>query len=171
MSLKHTQHFREEAFTSLKKHRYQHAVVVLNQALQVCPDDFQSLYYRGLCWFRQKEFQKAIKDCTETLWIYPIHSSAYVLRGTSRFCLGFIQEAIDDYETALGIDSTSAFAYQQRSYVRAYLKDFDGANRDMEQAIRLFSAQRHPELTQFLPFSEDMPQDLVNGSISDISPT
>lgn len=170
MSIQSAQHLREEACANLQQQNYKQAIETLDLALQINSNDFQSLYCRGLCWFKQGEFQKAIEDFTGTLWIYPIHALAYVLRGTSRFCLGFVQEAVEDYETALEIDSACAFAYQQRSCIRAHLKDFEGAKRDMEKSIWLFSEQGHTKPPHFCSFPQSLAQKSAQGSLLDISP-
>jgi tetratricopeptide (TPR) repeat protein len=170
VSIQSAQHLWEEACANLQQQNYQQAIETLNLVLQANPNDFQSLYCRGLCWFKQKEFQQAIEDFIGALWIDPIYTLAYVLRGASRFYLGFIQEAVEDYETALEIDSACAWAYQQRSCVRAHLKDFEGAQRDIEKAVWLFSEQGHTELPQFLPFPQDIAQKLAKDSILDITP-
>lgn len=136
-----TQRLRDQAFAELQRHHYQKAIRDLDHLLKINSNDYQDLCCRGLCWFNQKAFAKAVDDFTEVLWIYPIHTLAYVIRGTSQFYVSFVQEAIEDYEIALEIDSTSNVAYQQRSCVLAHLNDFEGDNRDMKQAIHLFELQ------------------------------
>jgi tetratricopeptide (TPR) repeat protein len=94
---------------------------------------------RGLMRFLKRNFDGAIKDCTEGLKINPRLAGAYIYRGISRSAKKEFDAALSDLNRALTIDPRNTDALNNRGLVYTEIGDFDKAISDLDQAIKLNS--------------------------------
>ena len=119
-----------------KKGNTNNAIVYLNEAIEIEPNDARFYISRGT--FRGKEnYEDAIEDYTKAIEIEPNNVFAYRLRGDSKCKLGDYQGAIDDYTKAIEIEPKKAYLYNYRSESKRKLGDNEGADEDDKKADKL----------------------------------
>lgn len=71
-----------------------------------------------------------------------------IQQGVDKHGEGDYEGAIEDYTKALQSNPNDALAYFSRAAARDELKDYQGAIKDLQQAVKLVSVQRDPLLYQ-----------------------
>lgn len=100
-------------------------------------DDAKNAWEKGNAAFRQKHFDEAITDFTETIRIDPSLFMAYYGRGNSYLGKGDLDRAMADFSEAIRLKPDAALGYFFRAGVFKRKADFDRAITDYIESIRL----------------------------------
>ncbi len=92
---------------------------------------------RGLAYFDQRRYAKAIADYDEALRLDPEYAVAYQNRGQAHLRMGAYPKAIADFSHALELRPNHVPTLLGRGAARHGKKDYDGAVADYTDAIRL----------------------------------
>lgn len=121
--------------TQLNLKKYNEALVLLNQSLQIYSDSAvyacRSKVYLGL-----SNADSAMLDITKAMELAPNNSGYYHVRGTMNFAAGDNQAAFDDFSKCIALNP-SAGAYYNRALVSEALAQQNSAMFDYNQVIRL----------------------------------
>ena len=101
------------------------------------PDDFETLFRRGVALSDIGEYRTAIGDFEHVLRLQPGNAEAYYLRGNAQNQLGNQANALADYNMALRLNADLLPAYVARAAVHMALGNRAAATADYESARRL----------------------------------
>jgi tetratricopeptide (TPR) repeat protein len=97
-----------------------------NEALKLAPNFAEAYLDRGYAYYRLREYDRGIADCTKVISLEPDNKVAYTYRGlmwarkvTSRRDMDTINKAIADFEKAIQIDPDFAPAIKEYARFRA----------------------------------------------------
>ena len=95
-------------------------------------DFFNSCFAR----YKQKDWDRAIADCSKAIELDPQLRDSYLMRGTIlRDAKGNLDGAIADFDKAIRLDPTLAETYRLRAWTRYKQNDLDGAIADLSTVI------------------------------------
>lgn len=97
----------------------------------------QEWFGKGYKAYENKEYEKAIADCTEAIRLKPDYAEAFNCRGGAKHYLGKYAEAIGDYDQAIRLKPDHAEAFYNRGLAKNKLGKYTEAIADHDQAIRL----------------------------------
>ena len=120
-----------------KKGNTNNALIYLNEAIEIDPDDARFYISRGT--FKEND-KDSVEDYTKAIEIDPNNVFAYRLRADSKCKLGDNEGAIDDYTKAIEIfpnKHKKAYLYNYRASAKRKLGDNEGADRDDKKADKL----------------------------------
>ncbi|MBC8171437.1 MAG: tetratricopeptide repeat protein [Anaerolineae bacterium] len=107
---------------------------------------------RGLKHFKEHDFDAAIAQFTEAIWLRPRLAKMYVYRATCRIMKQDYEEALFDADEALRLEPNNARAYSERGVAHYWQRNFDQAIRDFNKAIQLDPKLRKPLSSQLAEF-------------------
>lgn len=110
---------------------------VLNR--QMNGDDPDFYITRAKTLNEQKNYEAAIRECTEVLRLHPKNIDTYNNRGNAYYELKQYDQAIADYNKAIALDPKFAEAYNNRGNAYHALKQYDQAKADYQKALSLLS--------------------------------
>jgi tetratricopeptide (TPR) repeat protein len=93
--------------------------------------------FKGLAYFYQDRFQKALAAANLALQISPQYKRAYNTRGGIYFGWGQNDQALADYNRALKIDPDYSGAYYNRGCVYLRTKQYRRALADFDRALKI----------------------------------
>jgi tetratricopeptide (TPR) repeat protein len=103
---------------------------------QIDPDA-KYLYDLALERFSKKNYEGAINQFTQALFIKPNYDAAYICRGIAKSNIGDKQGAIEDYTKAIDINPRNADAYLSRAADYIDLDQIDQGINDCTEAIHI----------------------------------
>jgi serine/threonine protein kinase len=92
---------------------------------------------RGRAWLAKKDYDRAIKDFNEAVYLDPKCASAYHYRGRVWYAKQDDDLAIKDFDQAIRLDLKDMFAYYYRGMAWYAKKDYEKANQDFNEVLRL----------------------------------
>lgn len=104
---------------------------------QIDPDA-KELYELALERFSNKNYEGAINQFTQALFIKPNYDDAYISRGIAKSNIGDKEGAIEDYTKAIEISPRNADAYISRAADYMDLGQIDKAIVDCSEAIHIY---------------------------------
>lgn len=107
---------------------------------------------RGLKYFKQHNYDAAIQQFTEVIWLQPRLAKMYVYRATCRIMKQDYEEALFDANEAIRLEPNNARAYSERGVAYYWLRNFDQAIKDFNKAIHLDPKLRKPLSSQLAEF-------------------
>lgn len=93
----------KESQEYFQKKQWQEALICLQEALEIEPDNYQCLKWQGFVFFNLKEWEKALQCFDKALEIKSTNYHIWTYRGRVLHCLGRFQEAIASYDRVLSI--------------------------------------------------------------------
>ncbi len=90
------------------------ALDFLTEAIRIDPKFVAAYINRGVVYYDQGQYQRAIQDYDQVIRLDPGVSVAYSNRGAAYNALGRQQRAIEDYNQAIRLDPDNAVAYNNR---------------------------------------------------------
>jgi tetratricopeptide (TPR) repeat protein len=111
------------------------AIIELDAALRLVPEDTEALSERAKSFFDKGEHAKAAADLSTLIRIKPDNADHYVYRGLMLTNLGRFDEAIADLDRAIQLEPR-ANAYFVRSLAYADRDEHDRARADFAEALR-----------------------------------
>jgi DnaJ family protein C protein 7 len=153
---------KEEGNAHFKSGRYQQAVDVYTQALEVDPlnkgTNSKILQNRALCYSRLKDYKPAIADCTRALELDPSYTKARKTRAKALGESGDWEEAAREYksiqeanpsEPGIAQDIRNAELELKKSKRKDYYKilgiEKDASETEIKKAYRKLAIVHHPD--------------------------
>ncbi len=128
----------QEAETARQAKRYEEAIRLYTQAIQINQQYALAYHNRGLAYYELRQFGKAIADYSRAIEISPKAATYYINRGNVYHNeLKQYEKALADYTKAIELEPTDAFAYNHRGNTYCALKQYSNALNDLNLAIRL----------------------------------
>ena len=104
--------------------------------LDSSPNSAKNFLNSCLVRYQQKDWDRAIADCSKAIELDPQARDSYLMRGMIlRDIKGNLDGAIADFDKAIKVDPTFAMAYSSRAWVRYKRNDLDGAIADQSVVI------------------------------------
>ncbi|MBL8780772.1 MAG: tetratricopeptide repeat protein [Alphaproteobacteria bacterium] len=123
--------YYNRANTLMQKSEYKKAIDDYTQALQLTPEDANSLHER--CWARAVlniDLEDALSDCNESLRLQPNDAETLGGRAFVYLRLGFFRTAVIDYDAALKLKPQDALLMFARGTAKTRAGDDDGGKAD-----------------------------------------
>ncbi len=98
---------------------------------------YDALYNRGIAYFRELKYEKAVEDFSAAVRGKPNFFQAFSNRGLAKSKMKKYEEAVSDFNKAIMINAKDALVYNNRGYAREQLGRDDDALSDYEKAIQL----------------------------------
>ncbi len=133
--------YAKEGEQSFDQQRYSDAISQFSNALRVTPpvkdkSKTSMIYaFRGMSYFIEHEYEKALADFDEALELLPFNVYALYGRGMARTTLHDVKGAIEDFDEAIRLDSDYAHAYVERGRQYLVLGKHQKAIEDFSLAI------------------------------------
>ncbi len=117
------------------------AIDDFSNALKYSPNDANAYYNRGSIFYEQKRFKKAKTDFINAIRYIDSSSDickcVYALLGDSYYDLNKDKDAIEAYDKAIRTDPTDSVALYNRALAKRFIKDYNGALKDLNQVITM----------------------------------
>ena len=108
--------------------------LIIDQALELDPNDADAYIGRGWAYSKLKEYQQAIADFDHGLKLDPDKTFAYEGRGWVYYSLKEYQQASADFDRLVEI---TAWGYVSRGNFYSQLKEYQRAIADFDRALKL----------------------------------
>jgi len=120
---------------SIKKGNFDQAILDINKAIELNPNDAMAYEIRGSAYQQGKgNYDQAILDFSKAIELNPNDAGAYEIRGSAYQGKGNHDQAILDYTKAIEIDPHYAGFYAARGASYYMAKDYDKAWTDVHKA-------------------------------------
>ncbi|MDD5595560.1 MAG: tetratricopeptide repeat protein [Candidatus Omnitrophica bacterium] len=119
------------------QHKENRAMLDLNKALQLNPNDARGFNVRGLFSAYKGNYDQAISDFSRAIEIDHNFSNAYINRGLAYFQKGNYEQAVSDYTKAIDLNPNYANAYINRGITYDKKESYDQAISDYTKALEL----------------------------------
>ncbi len=115
------------------------AIELLSACIEKDPYYQQAFYHRGIAYFKNEDYEKALADFNKAQELNPDLSILWMYKGFTYRNMGQIDEAISSFSNYISKNptDTSAYSYILRGKMKYELGDFQGAVADYDLAIRL----------------------------------
>ena len=131
-----------------RQRQYNESIYHFTKALELIPKNgkkrkFNVLMWRGNAFQQNKEFDNAIEDYSDAIYIIPNHGDIkhiYLNRAWSWINKGDYDKAIKDFSNAISIDPEFDASYYGRAYVWYKKADLQRAIIDAKEAVKLSPA-------------------------------
>lgn len=124
-----------------EEQKYEAAIVQFSDLVNNFDADWRVFHYRGDCYFKIGENEKAIPDLTKAIEMNDENAQARLLRSFANKKEDHHQAAIDDFNWLLETEglkeSDQVFILKERAFEKKELKDMAGAKADMEAVLKL----------------------------------
>lgn len=127
----------EEGLAHHKARRFEQALKVFEQAIQLDPGYARPYRSRGDVLYDLKRYEEALGAYEQAIHLDPNHTRIHRNRGDILFRLKRYEEALAAYDYATKLDSTSASAFTNKGNALSRLTHYQEAIAAYEQAIRL----------------------------------
>jgi tetratricopeptide (TPR) repeat protein len=121
---------------------FNHAMADFDEAIRIgnfANNHDRSVIFMNRCAAlnRNKNYARAIEDCTEAISAEKTNAKAYSDRGNSYYGSGDVDRAMADFDEAIRLDPALAIAYSNRGLVYARKSDKVRAIADYDRAIQV----------------------------------
>ncbi len=113
------------------------AIEDFNQAIQLKPNDFGSIYQRGEIYLRLGNGEKALADFDASVKLNPGDAWARMARAQARRVTGDLAGSIEDCDEAIRLKPGIWFYHLQRGFTYQAREDWRRAVADFDKAIEL----------------------------------
>ena len=127
----------EEATRFLDNGKYEDAIKLCNEALELNSDNELAYLRRGTAYYYLKQYELAISDYNKAIELNPNFAMAYNNRGFTYGNLGQYERAIQEFNKSIQLNPNNDLAYINRGLAYANLGNFKQAIADVTKAIQL----------------------------------
>ena len=117
--------------------KYQDAIKIYNEAMQLNANDYKVYFYRGNAYSQLREYRQAINDYTKSISLNPQNDWAYNNRGVAYVDIGDYKRALLNYNRAIQLNPKFDMAYYNRGIAHFHLRDYNRAIANYTKAIEL----------------------------------
>ena len=119
----------------LKQERYQAAIEVFNELIDLDPDNPDAYKNRGVAFMKLSEYDLAIQDFEKTKQMMPDLKGLHSNLGVAWYYKGEYEKAIASYNSEIDLSPDSYYAYFNRAICWAELKEYDKSLDDIAQTL------------------------------------
>ena len=101
------------------------------------PNDTEAYYNRGMAYYKEHEYDKAITAFSEVIKLHPEFTEVYVKRASVYFQIGGFECAIQDYDQVLELKPKFAEIYAARGIMSLHVEKWESAKLDLTFARNL----------------------------------
>tara|TARA_B100001057_G_scaffold354569_1_gene356532 strand:- start:98 stop:1552 length:1455 start_codon:yes stop_codon:yes gene_type:complete len=116
---------------------YDESLKLLNESLQINPNNSECYSNRGLVNYKLKNIEKAIFDFKKAISIDKNNYNTFFNLGNLYKELGRLEESIENYSKAISINKNLYLAYHNRALIKRLLFKFDDAIKDFDEALKI----------------------------------
>jgi tetratricopeptide (TPR) repeat protein len=121
----------------LEKQEYVEALVNLNKAIELDPNQSAAYYLRGNIKDNFEDRHGAMKDYNLAIEKNPKFADAFFARGNVKMSLQDYYGAVDDYTAAITINENYVEAYFSRGKAKQFLQAYQDAINDCSKIIQI----------------------------------
>lgn len=121
----------------LEKREYVEALVNLNKAIELDPNQSSAYYLRGNIKDNFEDKHGAMKDYNLAIEKNPKFADAFFARGNIKMALQDYYGAVDDYTAAITINENYVEAYFSRGKAKQFLQAYQDAINDCSKIIQI----------------------------------
>lgn len=121
----------------LEKREYVEALVNLNRAIEMDPNQSAAYYLRGNIKDNFEDRHGAMKDYNLAIEKNPKFADAFYARGNIKMALQDYYGAVDDYTAAITINENYVEAYFSRGKAKQFLQAYQDAINDCTKIIQI----------------------------------
>ena len=116
---------------------YKESLNLLNESLQLNPNNSECYSNRGIVNFKLKKIDEAISDYKKAISIDINNYNAFFNLGNLFKEINRLDESIENFNVAISINKNHYRAYHNRAVVKRLLFKFDDAIKDFDEALRV----------------------------------
>ena len=117
--------------------KYEKSLKLLNESLQINPNDSECYSNRGVVNFKLKNIEEAISDYKKAISIDKNNYNAFFNLGNLYKKINRFDESIENFNKAISINKNHYNAYHNRAVVKRLLLKFGDAIKDFDEALRI----------------------------------
>ncbi len=129
--------YYKEANNKYTLHKYEEAIPLFDQALQLNPDSASYYVKRAKCLLETKKVDKAMADYDQAIALSPANKEFYFARALAYISLEKYPKAFEDLTQVIKMDANNFDAYLQRAAVCESTNQTNSAIYDYGQCIRV----------------------------------
>ena len=127
----------EEATRLREQGKYEDAIKLCNEAIELNPNNYLAYLRRGNFYYRQKQYERAIQDYDKAIQINPNYAEAYFGRALAYASLENVEKTFADINKAIELSPNNAIMYQTRGMLYQAIGDEEKAQADVAKAKEL----------------------------------
>ncbi len=127
----------ETGVEHLKQQRYEAAIDVFTELIELDPDNPDAYKNRGVAFMKQSQYDFAIHDFEKTRQMMPELKGLHSNLGVAWYYKGEYEKAIANYDREIDLSPDSHYAYFNRAICWAELKEYDKSLDDIAQTLTL----------------------------------
>ena len=117
--------------------KYENSLKLLDESLQINPNDSECYSNRGVVNFELKNIEEAISDYKKAISIDKNNYNAFFNLGNLYKELNRLDESIENFNEAISINKNHYKAYHNRAVVKRLLLKFSDAIKDFDEALKI----------------------------------
>lgn len=121
----------------LEEKNYNIALDLLNESLQINPNNSECFSNRGVVNFKLNKLENSISDYKKAILIDKNNYNAYFNLGNLYKEINKLNESIENFDKSISINKNFYNAYHNRAVVKTLLFKFDDAIRDFDEALKI----------------------------------
>jgi tetratricopeptide (TPR) repeat protein len=125
------------ASVKIRLSKPEEALIQLNEALIVAPDDYSLYNQRAAVKTEKLDLQEALTDLNKSIALQPKNPEAFYLRGNLNNKLGQFSAAISDFNQAILLNNQHIYAIAGRASCQFNTGMYNEAVRDYQKALEL----------------------------------
>ena len=124
----------DEAQKLMKAKKYEDAVKIYTEAIDIKPDSAEAYYNRSLAY---RSSDKSFQDINKAIELNTNYAKAYYQRGWIYYEQKNYDAAIKDFDKTIELEPNNFRFYENRGMIYCDIKNYDAAIRDLSKAIEL----------------------------------
>ncbi len=121
----------------LKQHRYEAAIEVFTELIELDPENPDVYKNRGVAHMKLSQYDAAIQDFEKTKEMMPDLKGLHSNLGVAWYYKGEYEKAIASYDMEIALSPGSHYAYFNRAICWAELRKYDKSMEDIDQTLML----------------------------------
>ena len=126
-----------EAMSNLANDNLGTSVDLLNDIIDLDPDDKLAVLARGAVYLKRGDHNHSISDFSRAIELDPYYAKAYHMRGLAHELAGDDSEALEDFNKAIDLDPEYGAAYYSRATLYTKTDQVEAAADDMQTIAHL----------------------------------
>ncbi len=121
----------------LDEKNYEESLKLLNESLQINPNDSECYSNKGVVNFKLKNIEEAISNYKKAISLDKNNYNAFFNLGNLYKEINRLDESIENFNEAISINKNHYKAYHNRAVVKRLLLKFNDAIKDFDEALRI----------------------------------